>query len=134
MATGTVASFNPKNGWGFIKPDDGTDNAFVYQNDINMDGFRCLYIGEKVEYDPEVSDKGVKAKDVIVLVESAERHERHDNNRRNENQTINPKDVYRLTAEATRLRQQFNKLIEVLSDGTHNEPILTSADIIKIKQ
>lgn len=135
MATGTVSSFNPKTGWGFIKPDDGSDNVFVYQGDIDMDGFRCLYIGEKVEYDAETSDRGIKAKGVIVTEESDLRHSNEHRNSRNEEQLINPRDFYRVVAENNRLRKQFNTLIEILSDSNQDvDPILTSQDIIKIKQ
>ena len=69
MATGTVQRFDPRRGFGFIRPDapsevdaDGKPkDVFVHQNDIEMDGFRSLQENEKVEYEEEIGDKGPKA-------------------------------------------------------------------------
>ena len=65
VKTGTVKWFDNVKGFGFIVPDDGTDDAFVHQTAIKADGFRSLGDDEKVEFRVEVDDRGrVKALDV----------------------------------------------------------------------
>ena len=41
-ATGTVKWFNAQKGFGFITPDDGSDEIFVHQSEIKANGFRSL--------------------------------------------------------------------------------------------
>lgn len=67
MATGTVKWFNPDKGFGFIQPDDGTDDVFVHFSAINSNGFRSLDEGAKVEYDVESGPKGLQAANVNTL-------------------------------------------------------------------
>jgi CspA family cold shock protein len=59
-ATGTVKWFNAQKGFGFITPEDGSDEIFVHQSEIKANGFRSLAEGEQVSYDT-VEDGG-KAK------------------------------------------------------------------------
>ncbi len=61
MATGTVKWFNAEKGFGFIVPDEGTNDLFVHHSDIDSSGFRSLDEGQKVEYESEPSPKGPKA-------------------------------------------------------------------------
>lgn len=61
MATGTVKWFNEKKGFGFITPDDHTDDLFVHQSEIAMEGFRTLREGQKVQYVPANGPKGLQA-------------------------------------------------------------------------
>lgn len=60
MATGTVKWFNDTKGYGFIASDDGQD-VFVHQTEIQMDGYRSLEEGQRVQFDVEQGDKGAKA-------------------------------------------------------------------------
>mgnify|MGYP000030868506 CR=1 FL=1 len=66
MPTGTVVRFDRRRGYGFVAPDDGGEDVFVHQNNINMDGFRYLMVGEKVNYELEVGEKGMKAVGVAL--------------------------------------------------------------------
>ena len=65
--TGTVVRFDRRRGYGFVQPDDGGEDVFVHQNNINMEGFRFLQVGEKVSYDLEVGEKGMKAVAVALI-------------------------------------------------------------------
>ena len=50
MAQGTVKWFNEEKGYGFIHPDDGSEDLFVHYTGIVGEGFRSLEEGEKVTY------------------------------------------------------------------------------------
>jgi CspA family cold shock protein len=64
MATGTVKWFNATKGFGFIAPEDGTPDVFVHQSDIQVNGYRELTEGQRVEFSVEPGDKGPKAANV----------------------------------------------------------------------
>jgi CspA family cold shock protein len=63
MATGTVKWFNDAKGYGFISQEGGED-VFVHHTAIQMDGFRTLKEGEKVEFDVVQGPKGLQAANV----------------------------------------------------------------------
>ncbi|CAI8611413.1 unnamed protein product [Vicia faba] len=56
--SGKVNWFNDIKGFGFITPDDGTEEIFVHQSQIKTDGFRSLAPGESVEYQVEYGSDG----------------------------------------------------------------------------
>src|SRR5713226_6746698 len=60
MAQGTVKWFNADKGYGFIAVDGGRD-VFVHFSAIQMDGYRSLEEGQRVEFDVEQSDRGPQA-------------------------------------------------------------------------
>jgi CspA family cold shock protein len=66
MPTGTVVRFDRRRGYGFIQPDDQGEDVFVHQNNIQMEGFRYLDVGERVQFEMEVGDKGMKAVSVTL--------------------------------------------------------------------
>jgi len=63
MANGTVKWFNDAKGYGFISQEGGED-VFVHHTAIQMDGFRTLKEGEKVEFDVTKGPKGLQAANV----------------------------------------------------------------------
>ncbi|MBP3618928.1 MAG: cold shock domain-containing protein [Lachnospiraceae bacterium] len=63
---GTVKWFNAKKGFGFISDENGTD-VFVHYSALNMDGFKVLDEGDKVEFDIVDGEKGPQAANVTKL-------------------------------------------------------------------
>jgi len=78
VATGVVVRFDARRGYGFVGPDDGGEDVFVHQNNINMEGFRYLQVGERVNYELEVGEKGMKAVSVALLEPRVPRPDRHE--------------------------------------------------------
>ena len=67
MTQGTVKWFNDDKGFGFITPDDGSEDLFVHQSAIVADGHRTLAEGSKVSFDAERGDKGPRAANIRLV-------------------------------------------------------------------
>ena len=61
MQQGTVKWFNAKKGYGFIS------DVFVHFSALNMDGFKELKDGEKVEFEVTEGAKGPQAANVTRI-------------------------------------------------------------------
>jgi CspA family cold shock protein len=58
MTTGTVKWFNPTKGYGFIQPEDGSQDVFVHISAVERSGIGNLHEGQKVSFDLERGDRG----------------------------------------------------------------------------
>ena len=67
MATDTVKWFNAEKGYGFIAPDDGSEDVFAHYSAITSSGFRTLEENQKVEYDTAQGPKGPQAENIRPL-------------------------------------------------------------------
>jgi CspA family cold shock protein len=65
MTTGVVKWFNRFKGYGFIMPDDGSNDVFVHFSSINADGIKELREGQKVEFEIISNPKGPNANNVV---------------------------------------------------------------------
>ncbi|MEV0369074.1 cold-shock protein [Streptomyces sp. NPDC050636] len=66
MAQGTVKWFNGEKGYGFIAVDGGQD-VYVHYSAIDMDGFKALEEGQRVEFEVSQGQKGPQADRVRVM-------------------------------------------------------------------
>ena len=54
---GTVKWFNSSKGFGFIAPEDGSEDVFVHFSAIQSDGYKTLDENQKVSFDVEQDPK-----------------------------------------------------------------------------
>ena len=64
---GTVKWFNDQKGFGFITPEDGSKDCFVHHSAIQMQGFKTLSEGDRVEFDIVQGTKGPAAENVVAV-------------------------------------------------------------------
>jgi CspA family cold shock protein len=64
MAQGTVKWFSEEKGYGFITPDDGSEDLFVHYSGIEGAGFRSLDEGAKVTFETAQGRRGMQAQSV----------------------------------------------------------------------
>ena len=62
--TGTVKSFSEPKGYGFITPDDGSEDLFVHFSNITTYGFKSLQEGDRVSYEVSCGEERKQAVDV----------------------------------------------------------------------
>ena len=63
MKKGTVKFFNATKGFGFIKPDDSSEDVFVHQSGLISE----IQENDKVEFDVERGRKGMNAVNVQLI-------------------------------------------------------------------
>ncbi len=63
--TGTVKWFNGGKGYGFIAREGGED-VFVHYSAIQIDGYKNLEEGQRVEFSVEKGPKGLQATNVTL--------------------------------------------------------------------
>jgi CspA family cold shock protein len=67
VAQGTVKWFNAEKGFGFISVDGGGSDVFVHYSAIDMDGYKSLEEGQRVEFQVTQGQKGPQADAVRVV-------------------------------------------------------------------
>ena len=67
MKNGTVKSFDESKGYGWIVPNDGTNDLFVHQRNIVGDNIRTLPTDASVTYESRRADKGLEAINVSLM-------------------------------------------------------------------
>lgn len=66
MNEGTVKWFNGEKGFGFITREQG-DDVFVHFSAIQVDGYKTLEEGQKVNFDVEEGQRGPQATNVTPV-------------------------------------------------------------------
>jgi CspA family cold shock protein len=67
MAQGTVKWFNDDKGYGFITPDEGSEDVFVQHSGIASGGSESLDKGAKVSYKATQWSRGMQADNVSAV-------------------------------------------------------------------
>ena len=67
MATGIVKWFSDAKGYGFIQPDDAGNDVFAHFSAIEMEGFKTLKPGVRVQYELHDGPKGVHALQIVPV-------------------------------------------------------------------
>ena len=66
MPSGTVKWFNAEKGFGFIVPDDGSQDLFAHYSAIEASGYRSLEEGQKVTFEVAQGPKGPQAASIKI--------------------------------------------------------------------
>ena len=70
MANGTVKWFNATKGYGFITPEDGTNDVFVHISAVEKAGLAQLNEGQKLSYEL-AENKGKTSAANLEVVDAA---------------------------------------------------------------
>ena len=69
MTTGTVKWFNPAKGFGFIEPEDGSNDAFVHISAVERAGLSSLNEGQKVSFELQSGQNGKSSAENLSIIE-----------------------------------------------------------------
>jgi len=78
MAKGTVKWFSNAKGYGFIAPEEGGEDIFAHFSSINMDGYKSLRQGQRVDYEVSQGPKGFLASSIVLEGEEQEEKKNED--------------------------------------------------------
>ena len=69
MPTGTVKWFNNRKGYGFVVPDEQVgEDVFIHYSFIEMEGFKTLSEGQKINFELSDGPKGLHATNITDLI------------------------------------------------------------------
>ena len=80
MPTGRVKWFNNAKGFGFILPEDESEDYFVHYSSIVMDGYKTLKAGQAVSFEMIDGPKGTHAVNVSLLDQEDDDRQDEDGN------------------------------------------------------
>ncbi len=69
MTTGTVKWFNPNKGFGFIVPEDGSNDVFVHISAVERAGLSGLNEGQKVSYELQAGKNGKSSAENLSVIQ-----------------------------------------------------------------
>ena len=69
MTTGTVKWFNAAKGFGFIEPEDGSNDAFVHISAVERAGLSSLNEGQKVSFELQSGQNGKSSAENLSIIE-----------------------------------------------------------------
>ena len=69
MTIGTVKWFNPAKGFGFIEPEDGTNDAFIHISTVERAGLNSLNEGQKVSYELQAGRNGKSSAENLSVID-----------------------------------------------------------------
>lgn len=69
MTTGTVKWFNSTKGFGFIEPEDGSNDAFVHISAVEAAGLSTLAEGQKVSFELQAGQNGKSSAEKLSIIE-----------------------------------------------------------------
>ena len=68
METGTVKWFNDAKGFGFITPENGSEDVFAHFSQIQAEGFKSLQEGQQVIFEVSQGLKGMQATNIQMAL------------------------------------------------------------------
>ena len=68
MTVGTVKWFSATKGYGFIEPEDGSQDVFVHISAVEAAGINSLADGQRVEYEKTPGGDGKFAAEGLVIL------------------------------------------------------------------
>ena len=69
MPTGRVKWFNNAKGYGFILPEDGSEDFFAHYSSVEMEGYKTLKAGQLVSFEILEGPKGSHAINIQTIDE-----------------------------------------------------------------
>lgn len=69
MAIGTVKWFNTSKGFGFIQPNDGSNDAFVHISAVERAGLSGLNEGQKLSFDLQAGQNGKSSAENLAVID-----------------------------------------------------------------
>ena len=69
MTIGTVKWFNTNKGFGFIEPNDGSNDAFVHISAVERAGLSGLNEGQKLSFELQAGQNGKSSAENLAVID-----------------------------------------------------------------